>query len=152
MGDLLQPWHLIVLSFGFGLFLIVPAVFYILSLQGALNKCSATARTLEPAMLWLLLLPIVNLVWHFFVVIGMANSLENEFKRREAPIAEPKPGQPIGLAMCICGACSIIPILGAIAGLASLVLWIVYWVKIGEYSRLLSGSQATPVAPLGNLP
>ena len=61
-------------------------------------------------------------------------------------------GKLIGLAMCICGACSIIPILGAIAGLASLVLWIVYWVK---NRRILTASHADrkphPVAPLGNL-
>jgi len=114
MGELLQPWHLLVLFFVSGLFFIVPAVFYILTLQEALKKCSATARTLEPGMLWLLLVPIVNLIWHFFVVAGMANSLGNEFRQRGRPVVDPKPGQSIGFAMCICGACSIIPSSGSL--------------------------------------
>ncbi len=142
MGDLLQPWHIIVLVFIFGFFFIVPAIFYILTLHSALIKCSEASRTIDPGMLWLLLVPFVNLVWHFFVVSGMANSLGNEFRSRGVPIMEPRPGQQIGLAMCICAACSMIPLLGLIASLASLVLWIVYWAKIGEYSRLLSGTQA----------
>jgi hypothetical protein len=41
-----------------------------------------------------------------------------------------------------------IPVLGAFAGLAFLVLWIVYWVKIAEYSRSLDVPQfAAPLPP-----
>ncbi|HUA96897.1 MAG TPA: hypothetical protein VMA34_01065 [Terracidiphilus sp.] len=148
MGDLLQPWHILVLTSVFGIFFVIPAIFYILTLQGALKKCSEASRTLEPGMIWLLLVPFVNLIWHFFVVMGIANSLGNEFKMRNWVATEPQPGQSIGLAMCICAACSIIPFLGVIAGVASLVLWIIYWAKIGEYSRLLSGTQAS-VGPVG---
>ncbi len=54
MGDLLQPWHILLLLF-VGCILLVPVIFYILTLQGALNKCSTESRTLEPGMLWLLL-------------------------------------------------------------------------------------------------
>lgn len=149
MGDLLQPWHILLLLF-VGCIFLVPVIFYILTLQGALNKCSVESRTLEPGMLWLLLVPIVSVVWHFFVVIGMANSLGNEFRRRGGPILEPKPGQSIGLAMCICAACGFIPILGLIAYLVHLVLWIIYWAKIGEFSRLLSVTQAASLTPPRN--
>jgi len=114
MGDLLQPWHLMVLLVVAG-FLLLPAIFYILTLSRALDKCSPASRTLEQGMLWLLLVPFVNLVWHFFVVLGMAKSLNNEFRLRNMPLADPAPGQSIGIPMCICGACSIIPILGVVA-------------------------------------
>lgn len=138
MGDLFQPMHLIVLFLFIILpILLVPAIFYILTLSRALGKCSRASVTLEPGMLWLLLVPFVNLIWHFFVVLGMAKSLGNEFRARNMQGVEPEPGQAIGLAMCICGACSIIPLLGMLTGLAHLVLWIVYWVKIAEYSRML---------------
>lgn len=142
MGDLLQPWHLIVLSFVFCLFFLIPYVFYILTLQGALNKCAPPSRTMEPGMVWLLLIPFFNLIWHFFVVLGLAKSLGNEFKRRGIPIPEITPGQNIGLAMCICACCSIVPLLGLLASLASLVLWVVYWVKIADYSRRLDFAQS----------
>jgi hypothetical protein len=88
-------------------------------------------------MLWLLLVPVVNLVWHFFVVNGMAKSLSNEFRARNMPNMDPNPGQSIGIAMCVCAACGIIPVLGFFAGIAYLVLWVVYWAKIAEFSRIL---------------
>jgi len=151
MGDLLQPWHLMVLLI-VACFFLLPAIFYILTLTCTLNKCSSTSKALEPGMLWLLLVPFVNLVWHFFVVLGMAKSLNNEFRLRNLPLADPTPGQSIGLPMCICGACSIIPILGVVASLVFLVLWIVYWAKIAEFSRLLdqaSMANTTPSASIG---
>lgn len=135
MGHLLGPWHVLVLAVA-----IVTAVFYILTLQGALKKCSTASRTLEPGMIWLLLIPVVNLIWHFYVVTGMGRSLSNEFQSRNLPTPEPQPGRTIGLAMCICGVCGVIPVLGLVAGLAFLVLWIIYWAKVAEYSRQLTGA------------
>ncbi len=88
-------------------------------------------------MLWLLLVPIVNLVWHFFVVVGLAKTLGNEFRMRNIPNIEPMPGQPIGIAMCVCAVCGIIPLLGFLAMPAGIVLWIVYWAKIAEFSSML---------------
>ena len=134
MGDLLQPWHLIVLFFIFLPMFLLPAIFYILTLSRTLTKCSPASVTIERGMLWLLLVPFVNLVWHFFVVMGMAKSLGNEFRARNIHNVEPEPGQPVGIAMCVCGACGIIPVLGLLAGLAYLVLWIVYWAKIRSLS------------------
>lgn len=148
MGELLQPWHLIVLSFLFLPLLLVPAIFYLLTLQKALSRCAATARTMEPGMVWLLLIPLFNLVWQFFVVFSIAKSLANEFARRGMAVSEQTPAQPIGLAMCICACVSIIPLLGMIAAVTSLVLWIMYWVKVAEYSRLLDAPRfPTPAAP-----
>jgi hypothetical protein len=99
-------------------------------------------------MVWLLLVPLFNLVWNFFVVMSIAKSVSNEYARRGQPSPEPAPGQPLGLAMSICACCCIIPFLSIFAGLANLVLWIVYWVKIAEYSRNLDLPQiAVPVPP-----
>lgn len=137
MGELLQPWHLIILSFVFCIFFLIPAIFYLLTLQNTLATCAPGSRTMEPGMVWLGLVPVVNLVFNFFLVFGVAKSLRNEFNRRSLPVADPLPGQEIGLAMCICACCSVIPVLGVLASLASLVLWIIYWVKVAEYARLL---------------
>ncbi len=149
MGDLLQPTHLLIVMFVFSLFFLLPVIFYILTLTRTLTKCSATSITIEPGMLWLLLVPFVNLVWHFFVVIGLAKTLSNEFRARNITSVEPMPGQSIGIAMCICGACGIIPFLGVIASLAGFVLWIVYWAKIAEFSRMLD---QVPITGVGQIP
>ena len=127
---------------------IVIAVFYVLTLSRALNKCNPLARTIQPGTLWLLLIPFVNLIWHFFVVIGMANSLGNEFRARQMANVDPEPGKSIGLAMCICGVCGFIPILGVLAGLAYLVLWIIYWIKINEFSQMLDRLPTAGVPPM----
>ena len=126
---------------------LVVGILYLLTLSRALNKCSVSSRTIQPGSVWLLLVPLVNLVWQFFVVLGLAKSLGNEFRARNIPSVEPEPGKTIGIGMCVCGACAIIPILGILAGLAQLVLWIIYWVKIAEYSRLLDQPLAMGVVP-----
>ena len=136
MSDLLQPWHIIILLFVAGL-LLLPLILYIQTLIRALNKCSITSRSIEPAMMWLLVVPVVNLVWHFFVVNGMTKSMPTEFKARNLPTTHEMIGNTIGLAMCICGACRIIPFVGFVAWPVGLILWILYWTKIAACSRLL---------------
>jgi hypothetical protein len=136
---------------------IVIAIFYILTLSRALEKCSPQSRTMQPGMLWLLLIPFVNLVWQFFVVMALSNSLGNEFRARGMANAPQEPGKQLGLAMCVCGVCAIIPFVGALAGLANIVLWIMYWVKMTEFSRMLDlppvvGMQMGGVPPGGVMP
>ena len=133
---------------GFFALFIVIAIFYILTLSRALEKCHPASRTIQPGTLWLLLIPLVNLIWHFFVVLGMAKSLGNEFRARGIINVDPQPGQSFGLAMCICGACAIIPILGFLAALGHLVLWILYWSKMATYSRMLDQAPVVQGAPI----
>jgi hypothetical protein len=137
MSHLFQSSVFLVVALVLFCILLIPAILYILTIQKALNKCAETSRTISPGSVWLLLVPLLNLIWHFLVVFGVARSLGNEFARRGIPNPDPLPGQTIGLAMCICACCSIIPILGVLASLASLVLWIMYWIKIADYSRML---------------
>lgn len=123
--------------------MLVVYILYITSLSRALSKCSESSRTMQPGMVWLLLVPLVGLVWQFFVVIGLADSLGNEFRAREVPNADPKPGKSVGIAMCVCAACGIVPLVNLLAFPAYIVLWIIYWVKIGEFSRRLDLVPAT---------
>lgn len=99
---------------------------------------------MQPGMVWLLLIPFFNLIWIFFVVTGIGKSLGAEFRRRGTPTPDPYPTQSIGIAMAICHCCCIIPVINILAGLAALVLWIVYWVKVAEFSRLLDLAAITP--------
>jgi hypothetical protein len=132
------PALLAILCFG-----LIALILYLLTLQKALKKCAPTSRTMEPGRVWLTVIPLFGLVWHFIVVMNVAKSLGNEFARLGIPCPEPAPGQPIGLASCVCNCCIFIPLLGGIAGIAGLVLWAVYWVKIAKYSRALDVDLAT---------
>jgi len=73
-----------------GTFLVI-AVFYLGLLARILKKCSPQARTMEPGLVWLLLIPLVSSIWIFFVVIALAKSLGNEFRLRNIP-ADSEPG------------------------------------------------------------
>lgn len=122
--------------------IIIPAIFYLLTLQKALNRCSPESRAMQPGMVWLMLIPLFNLVWQFFIVLNMAKSLEAEFRKRGLAI-EPDPGKTLGLVMCILVCCGIIPFLGILCSLGAFVCWIIYWIKIAGYSSQI----AAPAAP-----
>ena len=123
--------------------LLIPTIFFLLTAQKALARCSPESRTLSPGLVWLLLVPLLNLVWIFIVVINVSKSLGNEFRRRGIP-ESPAPGQGVGLAWAICAVLSWIPVLGGFLGLAALVCWIIYWVKVAGCSSRLAVPMAAP--------
>jgi len=86
----------------------------------------------------------VQLVYQFILVSDIARSLGNEFVRRGIPNADREPGKSLGIAMCVLNVCSVIPILGIAAGCAGLVCWIIYWVKIADFSGMI----ALPFSPM----
>ena len=51
---------------------------------------------------------------------------------------EPQPGKNLGLIMCILVCCGFVPLLGLFTGIAALVCWILYWVKIAGCSAKLA--------------
>jgi hypothetical protein len=115
----------------------VPGIFYIITLQKTLERCSPAARTMSPGKAWLLLIPLFNIVWHFIVVVNIAKSLHAEFVRRGLSNADAEPGKALGLAMCCLAVASWIPVLAGFCALAGFICWIIYWVKISGYSREL---------------
>ena len=121
--------------------MLLPAIFYLLALQKALNRCSPENRAMAPGMVWLMLIPLFNIVWHFFVVINVAKSLGAEFQKRGIT-EEPEPGKKIGMIMCILACCGIIPILGILCSIGALVCWILYWIKITGFSAKLAAPAA----------
>ena len=98
---------------------------------------------MPPGQVWLLLIPVFNVDWQFVVVLNLSKSLHNEFVLRNLPNVEPEPAKTIGLAMSILGAVSMIPLIGLLAWIPSVVCWIIYWVKISQHSNLLE----SPFAP-----
>ena len=150
MHSTMGTWVFVGLSIA--LVVLIVAMFYLLTLMRALQKCSPQSRTMAPGLVWLLLIPLVNLVWQFFVVMALSNSLGNEFRARGMVNAPREPGKQLGLAMSVCSVCGLVPFVRVLAGPVGLVLWIFYWVKIAEFSRMLDlpegmGMQAGGGAP-----
>jgi hypothetical protein len=118
-------------------------VLYLLTLQRALERCAPEVRAMKPAMVWLMLIPLCNIVWQFVVVLRVSRSLGAEFARRGVPEHE-APGKGVGLAMCICACLTLaLPI--------AFILWIVYWVRIAGCAKRLK-APSPPVIPPGMAP
>jgi hypothetical protein len=124
-----QEW-LLVLIVGVVIFLAI-GILYLISLQNALTAISQENRKMSPGNVWLLLIPLFNIVWIFIVIEAIGTSFKNEYAKHGV-FSDGKPTYNIGLAMAILQICSFIPLLGTLASLAGLVCWIVYWVKVNE--------------------
>lgn len=158
-------WELALSLRTFPLAIVVAAIFYLVMLQRLLNRCSEGNRTMNPGMVWLLLVPVFNLYWQFFVVSHVRSSLEKEFESREKRLPKDLTVS-LGLALSTCwvsfvvvfwaavglmigGADDIyalngVELAGRIAlgvsffvGVATVVLWAVYWTKLSDALKVL---------------
>ena len=104
-------------------------------------------RKITPGQVWLLMIPLFNLVWNFFVYPKLAQSYKSYFEsigRTDVGDCDEK----IGMWYCIIAACCIIPCVGYIAGPASLVLLIIFLVKsFGYKAQVEAGGGAPPLPP-----
>jgi hypothetical protein len=116
----------------------IPGIFFLMSLQKALERCSPESRAMPPSQVWLALIPLLNFVWQFIIVVRVASSLRSEFLRREIPLTEAEPGQTLGITQCVLALLCWIPGISWVMAVPSLICWIVYWVKITNYSRQLT--------------
>jgi len=98
----------------------------------------AQHRTMEPGMVWLLMIPLFNLFWNFKVYLGLADSFANAFEAGGEPLTESQSGRTMGLWYSILVLCSIIPCLGSITALVGLVLLILILVKGHELKNRLA--------------
>lgn len=95
-----------------------------------LGRIPAEHRKQEPGLAFLLIIPVVSVIWAFFVYPRISESLQSYFASRGENRGDC--GRKLAMATCICAVCSIIPLLGIVAGLAALVLMIIFFVKAFE--------------------
>lgn len=117
--------------------LLIPTIFFFISLQKALEAVSAQNRMMPPGQVWLSLIPVFNFFWMFFVVNKIATSFQLECYRLNIPTKELKPPHAIGNAKNIVRLCTFIPVIGILATFGFFICWILYWVKVNEYKNLI---------------
>ena len=102
-----------------------------LLLQNCYKRVPQQFRKMEPGLVWLLLIPCFPLVWNFFVFPRLSQSFKSYFDSiGRTDVGDCSGG--IGLAYSICYAASVVPYLGCLTLIASLVLLIVFLVKANE--------------------
>ena len=87
------------------------SILYLSSLSKALAACGPARRTLEPALVWLNLIPFFHLFWKFWTSAQVGTSLRHEFDARGM-----RTGYTFGRAM------------GAMVPLVALLTRFVFWV------------------------
>lgn len=117
--------------------LLLPQIFFLITLQNTIKEVSIENRTIQPIQVWLTFIPLFGIFWHFFMVSRISKSIAAEFSKRNITAQSDKPGYSLGLTYCILLCCSIIPGVGALFGFAGFVVMIIYWVKINDYKNLL---------------
>lgn len=116
---------------------LIPMIFFLLTLQNTLKAVSPQNRKMPPGQVWLLLIPLFNYVWNFIVVSRISESIELECKSRNLS-SPPKPTYNIGIAYAILVCCGFIPVINIFSGIAALICWIIYWVKVNEFKTIFN--------------
>ena len=91
----------------------------------------APYRSLEPARVWLLLIPVFNVAWNFLVFPGLSKSYKAYFDSvGDATVGDC--GGRIALWFCVAMVGGFLPFLSRVAAPASLLLLIIYLIKAYE--------------------
>lgn len=87
-------------------------------------------------LVWLFLIPIVSIVMQWIMLpFGMPNSFKNVVGDNKDALIEIKTIHGLGLALVILITLSMIPVLNFFAAIPTIVLWILYWVKVVKFKK-----------------
>lgn len=111
-------------------------VCYLLTLQRALSRVGPSRRLMEPAYVWLDLIPCFNIIWGFIMVSRVSDSLKNEFAYRRAGDGGDC-AKGLGTTSQVLLLCGFIPVIGGLFSIAGLICICIYWTKIAGYSAQL---------------
>lgn len=126
------------------LVMLIPGIFFLISLSKTLKAISPENRRMQPGQVWLLLIPVFNLAWIFITVGRIADSIKSECERLNIAVDESRPTYGIGLVMSILYVTGTvlyqnqaIQLIGTIFSIAGFICWILYWVKVNDYRKLI---------------
>lgn len=126
-------------ALGVYLVTLVVTVFFLFTLSKALHRCHPSNRTMEPGMVWLNLIPLFGMVWMFVTYLRLSESLKNEFRDRGWHRRDEDYGQMLGVtASALVMGSGALGYCGLPFVIAGFVCWILYWVKIADFSRQLA--------------
>lgn len=127
--------------------MLIPVILFFIMQQDLLLSIRRENRQLAPGKVWLQLIPVFGAIYQFGVIDKVSKSIENELN---APIGDSifsetgtgishKPTYNIGMAYAILIIVSFIPLVyvKSFIGLAALICWVIYWVQLAKYRRLI---------------
>jgi hypothetical protein len=119
--------------------LIVPTVLFLRTLRTALHL-TREHHGRSPNIVWVMLIPVLNVLWGFYLVNVVSNSLNAQLTRRG--IERGSAGLVAGMIWNAAGVVGIVVRgkAGDAVFLVSLFAALVYWVQVARLNRLLEAS------------
>lgn len=114
--------------------IIIPLVafsFYIHAIKKTLAAIDPSCRTQKPAMAWLLLIPIFNVIWFFFLLQAIKQGFDAMLFKNLIP-KRIDSGYNYGITMGCCWAAMFIPGIFFIAVLPMFIFSILHWNKLSN--------------------
>ena len=135
---------------------ILVQVLFLLNLRNLLKTVSPQNRAMAPNLVWLNFIPFFNYAWMVYTVIKIRDSVAAELRSRGLPAGkDPAYGVGMGYAvLSIVGAVlgwatpggygAGLAAFGGVMGIASLVLWILYWIRTSRLKAELQYMESSP--------
>ena len=110
------------------------AVLYI-----SVSRIPPEHHKIQPGLIWLLLIPLFDLFWNFFVFLRVPESFQSYFQSQgRTDVGDC--GRGVGQWYAICAVAGLVPCVNWIAAPAALVLLIIFLVKAFDLrGKILSG-------------
>ena len=116
---------------------IIPCIFFLITLQNTLKAISPENRKMVPVNVWLMMIPFFNFIWQFVLVKKVSQSISAECVSLNIPVKENMPTYNLGVGWSICYLVMLVPGIKGLAAIASLIIWILYWVKVNQFKNLI---------------
>ena len=136
----------------------VVIVLFILTIQSIFEKISPDLRSLSVTQLWLTIIPAFGSIWIFYVIYQLAESLSEEFKRRQIVEFETKPGLGVGWAFSFFAVTALLTmmiderIITILLYVTAVVLFVIYWAKLAGFKTQLTSEATSPFQPAQHFP
>lgn len=122
--------------------MLVPYIFFLITLQNALKTISPEYRQISPGTVWTMLIPVIGVVMLFIIANNIGSGFKKEFDRY-AVFKQGKPTYALGLVFAILQSCYFVSsfmgtyLVSGLLSLGILVIWIVYWVQVNSVKNEL---------------
>lgn len=107
-------------------------MFYVILISKTYREIPYESKTLNANLISLLIIPMFNLAWQFYVIKHLAVSLKNEYKRLNAKM-DIGPTINVAILVSIFFCAILLPIFGVISGILALINLIIFRVKIAKH-------------------
>ena len=67
MTLIIDPFQIILILCCIGI-LLLPQIFFLMTLQNTVKEVSVENRTIQPSQVWLTFIPLLGIFWQFFVI------------------------------------------------------------------------------------